>query len=65
MVKIKKQLIKSSIDDLYDELNKGIIYQNKYLEGLYAYNLKTDDCFMKSIELISNQSKYKKVINYR
>ena len=62
--KIKKQLIKSSIDDLYKELNKGIIYQTKYLEGLYAYNLKTDDCFNKSIELISNQSKYKKVINY-
>ena len=62
--KIKKQIIKSSINELYEDLTKRIIYQSKHLDGLYAFNLKTDDCFKKAIELITDISTYKKIINF-
>ncbi len=62
--KRKKKLISLSIDELYNELKELIILHSEHLEGLYNANLKTDDCVQKAIELLSDHSKYKKLINF-
>ena len=63
--KRKKQLIKTSIDQLLNKLNKLIIYHSAYFDGLYGFNLKTDDCFNKAFQVVSEESTYKKLINFQ
>ena len=58
----KKKLIISSIDELYYNMNKILIYNSKHYEGLYEYTMQKDKCYNEAIKILLEKQKYKMLL---
>ncbi|MDT8414926.1 MAG: S41 family peptidase [Flavobacteriaceae bacterium] len=58
----KENLIRAAREEIRTQLTQEIVKRYAYREGLYSYNLKTDDAILKAKEILDNPATYNAIL---